>query len=102
MEKEVLGSLVTTGHTAEEMLGFVNLLVNNTPEIKCKQLIISGGIKTYLDGYYLISKSKLPAIFGQASGMLKYAREDYEELHAYVDALCRGYRMAESFLLVRQ
>ncbi|MFN8208209.1 MAG: hypothetical protein U0T82_12490 [Bacteroidales bacterium] len=101
MEKEVLGSLVTTGHSAEEMLIFVNSLIDAIPEVKCRQLIISGGIKTYLDGYYLISKSKLPAVFGQASGMLKYARENYDELHAYVDALCRGYRMAESFLRVR-
>jgi isopentenyl-diphosphate delta-isomerase len=84
------------------MLDVVNQLVDNMPGIKCKQLIISGGIKSYLDGYYLISKSKLPAIFGQASGMLRYAKENYEELHAYVDALCRGYRMAESFLHVRQ
>jgi isopentenyl-diphosphate Delta-isomerase len=101
LEKEVLGSLVTTGHTALEMLEIVNEIVDKQEQIHCKQLIISGGIKTYLDGYYLLSKSKLPAIFGQAAGMLKYAREDYKDLHAYLDALCRGYRMAESFLRVR-
>ena len=51
------------GHTAEEMVDMVNLIVEEEAEIMCKQLIISGGIKTFLDAYYLVKKSSLPAIY---------------------------------------
>ena len=60
--------VATVGHTAGEMLGLVNHIFDNEPEVLCRQLIISGGIKTFLDGFYLVNKSRLPAIYGQASG----------------------------------
>jgi isopentenyl-diphosphate delta-isomerase len=67
------------GEDALSMVESVNSLMQTlTPE--CKELIISGGIKNFLDGYFLIQKSELPAIYGMASTFLKYAQEDYEQL----------------------
>jgi len=89
------------GHSAEEMLTMVNTIVSES-EVKCKTLIISGGIKDFLDGYYLIKKSKLPAIYGQASGFLKYAKEDYEQLRKYVENQIKGLELAYAFLTLKE
>ena len=69
--------------------------------IACKQLIVSGGVRDYLDGYYYISKSKIPALYGQASGFLKYAQGSYEELRYYIQQQIRGLNLAFSFLKVK-
>jgi isopentenyl-diphosphate delta-isomerase len=91
---------MNTGHTAEEMLENVNNLVvqGNT---KVKNIIISGGISSFLDGYYLTNKSKLPAVYGQAAAFLKYAMQDYEKLRAFVKAQIEGLKMAYAYLKVK-
>ncbi len=88
------------GHTAFEMLEMVNRLNNNN--IKCRQLIISGGIKNYLDGYYLVSRSKVPAIYAQASAFLKHSQGEYESLRKFVAGQIEGLRMAKQFLKIRE
>ena len=76
----------------------INLIAENIPEIKCRQIIISGGIRTHLDGYYLISKCKLPAVYGQASGFLKHARESYASLEKYIEEQILGLRFSKAWL----
>jgi len=90
--------LISLGHTAEEMVDMVNHIFDTEPEILCRQLIISGGIKTFLDGFYLVKKSRLPAIYGQASGFLMHARENYESLQEYVAYQVKGWQLAEAYL----
>jgi isopentenyl-diphosphate delta-isomerase len=70
--------------------------------VVCEQIIISGGVSSFLDGYYLINKIQVPAIYGQASAFLKHARGSYEELHAHVDAQIRGLELAKAYLRVRE
>ena len=100
LDREVYGPVVQLGHSAEEMLGWSNELAE---EASNKQIgvIISGGIKHFLDGYYLISKSKLPAVYGQASAFLKHARGDYDTLQKYVDMQVKGLELAQSILQTR-
>ena len=94
--------LIKVGHTALEMTNILNQIVTENPnEINCKQIIISGGIKDFLDGYYLIKHSKLPAIYGLASKLLKHARNDYESLQQYLTSQTEGLLMANSFLTVK-
>ncbi|MEI6822693.1 MAG: isopentenyl-diphosphate delta-isomerase [Bacteroidota bacterium] len=93
-----LEPLAHIGHTAENMVDIINGFVESNLDIKCKQIIISGGIKTHLDGYYLISKSKLPAIYGQASGFLHYARESYEALEKYIEEQLLGLQFSKAWL----
>ena len=94
--------LTHVGHSAEDMVSFLNELVTEEPGLfACKEVIISGGIKNFLDGYYLIGKSKLPAIYGQASGFLRHARGNYEELQTYVEQQIKGLGLAKLFLKVR-
>lgn len=93
--------LTNIGEDAPTMVDMLNqILADESPE--CKELIISGGIKNFLDGYYLIRKSKLPAIYGMASGFLKHAQGDYEELREFVHAQVKGLEMAYTYLSIRQ
>ena len=86
------------GHTAESMIDTINGIIENGKDIKCRQLIISGGIHSYLDGYYLISKSKMPAIYGQASGFLFHARVSYQSLEKYIEEQIIGLRFSKAWL----
>ncbi len=99
--KELFEPLSLVGHDAAQMTDMINHLVNNEKaDVRCKHLIVSGGIRSFLDGYYLISKSALPAIYGQASTFLKYARGDYGELRKFVRHQIDGLQMAYAFLRV--
>lgn len=115
--KEAFAPIVNVGHGADEMVGWVNdLLVKERAQameqtrkdmdvahtrVQCKHLIISGGLRTFLDGYYLTEKSKLPAVYGQASAFLKYARNDYATLQGYVSTQIRGLELAKAYLRPR-
>jgi isopentenyl-diphosphate Delta-isomerase len=102
MKQQTFQNLATVGHNAEEMVSFTNLLVNELGDkVKCKQIIISGGIKSFLDGYYYMSKLQLPSIYGQASALLKYAKESYEALHQYLEMQLQGLALAQNFLKIK-
>jgi isopentenyl-diphosphate delta-isomerase len=89
------------GHTAEEMVSFINDIVAET-EVKCKQLIISGGLTSFIDGYYLMNKSTLQAVYGQASFFLKHANESYENLREFVTYQIEGLKLANSYFRTKE
>lgn len=99
---EAFRPLAQVGHSAEEMADMVNRLVEEPgADLKCGQLIISGGVRNFLDGYYLIRKVRLPAVYGQASGLLRHARGEYEELRRYVETQVRGLEIAQAYLTIK-
>jgi isopentenyl-diphosphate delta-isomerase len=89
------------GEPAGLMLEHVNQIVARE-EPACKELIISGGISRFLDGYYLIRKSTLPAVYGMASEFLRHAREDYDTLREFVHAQMKGLEMAYAYLTLKE
>jgi isopentenyl-diphosphate delta-isomerase len=97
--REAYEPVTSVGHTAEDMVDMVNRILDTERDVICRQLIISGGIKSFLDGYYLVKKSELPAIYGQASGFLKHARGSYEMLREYIGYQVKGYQLAEAYLI---
>lgn len=100
--KEMLEPFSKVGNSAEQMVNDINRIVSETHGILCKQIIISGGIASFLDGYYLMKKSILPSVYGQASTMLRYAREDYEKLREYVQYQIKGLQMAYAYLTIKK
>jgi isopentenyl-diphosphate Delta-isomerase len=84
------------------MVSYVNKILTDEPSINCRQIIISGGIKSFLDGFYLMKKLKTTSIFGQASGFLRYAKEGYDELHQYVSYQVNGLNLANSYLTIKK
>lgn len=98
-EYEVISRI---GHTAIEMIHFVNALrVELKDKVKCRSFILSGGIKDFLDGYYLMHKLQFKSIYGQASGFLTPARKSYEALYDHVKAQVNGLQIAYTYLQVR-
>ncbi|HKJ41916.1 MAG TPA: hypothetical protein VKA27_07460, partial [Sunxiuqinia sp.] len=88
------------GQTASQMVQSVNRLLQEIEEPQCRQLIISGGIKTYLDGYYLVSVSQLPAVYGMASAVLRHATGNYSELKHFITNQLKAYRLAQNYLKI--
>ncbi len=94
--------LCHVGHTALEMVKMSNQIIDQLGEqVRCKNFIISGGIKSYLDGFYLCKLSKGNAIFGMASEFLKTAMVDYESVSRQVTQIKAGLAFANSYLSVR-
>ncbi len=98
---QMLEPLSMVGNDANEMLDTINDLVLSKNEIKVKQLIISGGIHNFLDGYYFIKKSKISAIYGQASEFLKYAKADYQDLKRFIEYQIEGLKIAYSYFTLK-
>lgn len=95
-------SIIGLGHSAEEMLTFLEeAALELGQERKCNKVIISGGVSNFLDGFYLISKSKIPAVYGQAAPFLKYANESQEALDNYAKHQVEGLKFANSYLKIR-
>jgi isopentenyl-diphosphate delta-isomerase len=89
--------LAYIGHTADEMLAFsTQIMADPSIQVKTQHLIISGGIKSYLNGYRLVQQSPLPAVYAMASGFLAHARGDYPGLQAFVKAQLDGLAMART------
>ncbi len=98
---ELFHPFAFVGQTAYQMVCSVNELLGEM-EPACKQLIISGGVKNYLDGYHLVSLSKLPAVYGMASSVLKRATGEYNDLKEYLENQVKGYQLAQAYLRLNQ
>ena len=102
LKQAVFEKIATVGHSAPEMLDFVNALkVELGDRCRVRHLILSGGVQDFLDGFYLLKKSALPAVYGQASSLLRHARGEYAALRTFAEAQIRGLELANAFLRVR-
>lgn len=100
--KETYAPLAYVGHSAEDMVEITNALISELGDRRqIREVIISGGIKNFLDGYYLINKINLRAVYGQASAFLRHARGDYETLRSYVITQIEGLELANAYLRLR-
>jgi isopentenyl-diphosphate Delta-isomerase len=93
--------LMYVGQTAEQMVESINEIIM-TSEVGCRQVIISGGINNFLDGYYLMKKCTIPSVYGQASAILRYAKESYDELYQFVYSQVQGLSLANAYLRTYQ
>lgn len=99
---ETYASISGIGHNLEDMIDWINNIADESgAEINCREIIVSGGIKDFLDGYYWTQKLKLPSVYGQASMFLKYAKESQEALDLYIKKQIEGLQLAHAFLKVR-
>ena len=90
-------SFAYIGHTAEDMIEFVNALTAQNPSDK--EIIISGGIKDPLQGYILKESMNMNAVIGMASGVLKHAMDEYEDLQIYLSNVRDCFAMAYAFVI---
>jgi isopentenyl-diphosphate delta-isomerase len=101
-DRQIFEKIAAVGHSAAEMMQFARQISAELgSRCQARHLIVSGGIGNFLDGYYLLGKAPLPAVYGQASGFLKYAQHDYATLRDYIASQVRGLELAHAFLKVR-
>ncbi len=100
--REAFSVFANVGHSAEEMVEFIH---RNMTEIMTDDevplVIVSGGIRSFLDGYYLMRKLRLPAIYAQASAFLAPAMDGEKALDDYIAGQLTGLKMAMAYLRVR-
>jgi isopentenyl-diphosphate Delta-isomerase len=100
--QDFFGDVIALGHSADEMVTFLNDAVEKLGHArKCNNVIISGGVKNFLDGYYYINKAEIDAVYGQAAPFLKYANESQEALDEYAKFQINGLLMSQRLLRVK-
>lgn len=95
-------SLTRVGHSADEMIDIINNLIDKKSHLASRQIIISGGVKDFLDGYYYLQKCKAQAIYGQAAPILRYALLGEKPLREYMAAQVKGFALAKQFLKIKR
>ena len=83
ISREVLQDFIFVGHSASEMISEINLILSQGRS-KCDQFILSGGIESLLDGFYLGKQCQGKSIIGMASRFLKYARKGESQLSDFI------------------
>lgn len=96
---EIYAPTAFVGHSCAEMLTYIADMNLNT--IKTKNVIYSGGIRTYLDAFYFLKKSPVQALIAQGSAMLQPAMESQENLDSYIYHFIESIKMSYRFLTVK-
>lgn len=96
-----LNDLAHIGHNYEEMIDLLNHILKNEDQIQLKNVIVSGGVKSFLDGFYALEKLNTNCVYGQASSLLSSARISYEALSTYIQEQIMGYNLASEYLTIR-
>lgn len=95
--------LATIGHSAPEMLDFLEtLILDKGKTFRPHAVIVSGGIQNFLDGYYVVQRAPVSALYGQASAFLSRAASDYSSLRDFVSSQVEGLRLATKILRIRE
>ncbi len=100
-QEDEIDPICFVGHTADDMIHSI-IDISEREEVRCKEFIISGGIKTYLDGYYYNEVMPYNSVYGQASGFLKHAMGHYDELAAFAEKQTQGYAFAMRYLKINK
>lgn len=87
---------INVGHTAHEMVQFLNALPTRN-----KEFIISGGIKNVLDGFELKSNLKASSLIGMAASFLAPALAGEEALEKHFLNLRESLLTAKGVLMVK-
>ena len=94
-------ALTNVGHGVYEMIQWINSWVEKK-EPNCKNIIISGGINSAIDGYYYNNLCKMPSIYGLASRLLPSAQTSLESLLDYLTFEIKSYSIAKKFLTLKE
>lgn len=101
-DRDTYNAIAHIGHGIGDMIGWINQMKTEHGKIlQCNQVIVSGGVKDFLDGYYWTAKLQLPSVYGQASAFLKHAKESQEAIDQFIRQQIKGIQMARAFLKVK-
>lgn len=87
------------GHSADEML--TNLL-HIAKQRELPKLIISGGIRSCVQGHSLLIRAPEGSVLGMATPFLEQARKGADALDSFVQSWAEGLEMAAEFLAAQE
>ncbi|MEC7275751.1 MAG: isopentenyl-diphosphate delta-isomerase [Bdellovibrionota bacterium] len=91
--------LCFVGHTASEMVSNVNQILNDRGSNQTHTtFIISGGIRSFLEGHFLVENCEGQACYGMAKPFLEAASGGDEKVRRFVTRELEGLTMARAFL----
>ena len=91
--------LCYVGHTAGEMVYHVNRLNKEINDLgNSKTFIVSGGIRSFLEGYFLLENLEGNGLYAMAKPFLAAANEGESSLRQFVQSELEGLTMAKAFL----
>ncbi|MFT6070311.1 MAG: isopentenyl-diphosphate delta-isomerase [Bacteriovoracaceae bacterium] len=97
-EEKGFRELALVGHTADEMVSYVNQILKEEKDILCKDIIISGGVQNALHGHHLVQTCEANSVYGQAKAMLLAAKGDYKTFQTFLRNQIEGLSMMEKYL----
>ncbi|MBN2618517.1 MAG: type 2 isopentenyl-diphosphate Delta-isomerase [Spirochaetales bacterium] len=89
--------LLGIGNSNEDMLKILNQDSNTS-----KDIIFSGGIKNYLDGFYYINKYNGNSIYAYGGNILKQCLKSEKALYNFIEGEISGLNFANNFLKVKK
>ena len=90
------------GHTADEMIICANKILEKLgSKAKCRNFIISGGVRDSLHGFYLMENLVGASVYAQAKAFLVKGREGYSALKEYVESELKNLALSKAFLKAR-
>lgn len=89
-------SLAYVGHTAQEMIQWVNTNISSQ-KVQCKEFIISGGIHDVIQGHKLREQLNAKSIIGMGSAFLKHA-ENLEQLRDFTSSQVELLKLSKCYL----
>lgn len=95
-KKNHQSNLAFVGHSVMEMIEFYNQVGNFD-----KEVILSGGVTNFLDGYYFQQLIKTNSVIGMAGEVLRYALEGEQALDDFMSQQVEGHRFAQQFLVAK-
>jgi isopentenyl-diphosphate delta-isomerase len=95
--------LARVGHSAEEMIAMLRDMFSGSDDLMGRpEIIISGGVSSFLHGHYLMELCPLNCVYGQARAFLEHATGDYSELKEFVESELLSLKLAKQTLTLKQ
>ncbi len=91
------------GATNEQMLNCFKRLRNSSENMtRCENIIISGGINSFLDGFFWLERVSCPALYGMAQQILQWSLEGEKFALERMKNHIWGLKIAKSFLSLNE
>tara|TARA_B100000925_G_C21995290_1_gene468640 strand:+ start:837 stop:1850 length:1014 start_codon:yes stop_codon:yes gene_type:complete len=97
--RQNLNPLSYVGHSADEMVDYIKDI--GVSKFENKELIISGGLTSFLDAHYLMEKLEVSCFYGMAGKVLSVLSQGQEDLECFLRNELEGLSFARRFLRLK-
>lgn len=95
--KNELSAFAKIGHTADQMVDWINTILQNQLS-SVETFIISGGVKDMAYGHALRSKLQAPSLIGMAQAYLSKALESSDAVEGFITEQIEALKLANLYL----